>query len=144
MSNEIKRIAVFTSGGDSPGMNACIRAVVRAGIFHGLKVFGIRRGYEGMIDGELLKFIEVGDQVFRSHATEQQTHDRNVLVARFQRGSTLHKTLAQPVWRGLWQRGIRGTQGAPRGDEVLTDAVANDAVKIERKHHVMPFGHIHF
>lgn len=48
-------IAVFTSGGDSPGMNACIRAVVRAGIYHNLKVFGIRRGYEGMIDGDIVE-----------------------------------------------------------------------------------------
>ncbi|MEM7039425.1 MAG: 6-phosphofructokinase [Bacteroidota bacterium] len=48
-------IAVFTSGGDSPGMNACIRAAVRTGIYHGLKVYGIRRGYEGMIDGDLIE-----------------------------------------------------------------------------------------
>lgn len=50
----MKRIAVFTSGGDAPGMNACIRAVVRTGIYHGLEVFGIYRGYEGMIDGEIM------------------------------------------------------------------------------------------
>ena len=50
----MKKIAVFTSGGDAPGMNACIRAVVRAGIYHGMEVVGIRRGYEGMIDGDFL------------------------------------------------------------------------------------------
>lgn len=50
---KIKRIGVFTSGGDSPGMNACIRAVVRTAIFHKLEVFGIYRGYEGLIDGEI-------------------------------------------------------------------------------------------
>jgi 6-phosphofructokinase 1 len=49
----MKKIAVFTSGGDSPGMNACIRAVVRTGIYHGLEVYGINRGYEGMIDGDI-------------------------------------------------------------------------------------------
>jgi 6-phosphofructokinase 1 len=49
----MKKIAVFTSGGDSPGMNACIRAVVRTGIFRGLEVYGIYHGYEGMIDGEI-------------------------------------------------------------------------------------------
>ncbi len=43
----------MTSGGDSPGMNACIRAVVRTGIYHGLEVFGIKRGYEGLIDGDM-------------------------------------------------------------------------------------------
>lgn len=51
--SDIKNIAVFTSGGDSPGMNACVRAVVRTAIFHGLKVFGIYRGYEGMIEGDI-------------------------------------------------------------------------------------------
>jgi 6-phosphofructokinase 1 len=40
----MKRIAVFTSGGDAPGMNACIRAVVRGAVYHGIEVFGIRRG----------------------------------------------------------------------------------------------------
>ncbi len=54
MSN-IKNIAVMTSGGDAPGMNACIRAVVRTGIFHGLNVFGIMRGYQGMIEGDIFR-----------------------------------------------------------------------------------------
>ena len=55
----MKKIAVMTSGGDSPGMNACVRAVVRTGIYHGLEVFGIMRGYEGMIDGEFKKMESV-------------------------------------------------------------------------------------
>ncbi|MDZ7899989.1 MAG: 6-phosphofructokinase [Arcicella sp.] len=50
----MKRIAVFTSGGDAPGMNACIRAVVRGGIHHGIEVFGILRGYNGMIKGDII------------------------------------------------------------------------------------------
>lgn len=60
MSKEIKRIAVFTSGGDAPGMNAALRAVVRAASFHDMHVYGILRGYEGMIDGDL-KRLERGD-----------------------------------------------------------------------------------
>jgi 6-phosphofructokinase 1 len=51
----MKKIAVFTSGGDSPGMNACIRAVVRTSIYHGLEIYGIRHGYNGMIKGEIIK-----------------------------------------------------------------------------------------
>jgi 6-phosphofructokinase 1 len=47
----IKRIGVLTSGGDSPGMNAAIRAVVRTGIYHGLEVYGIYKGYSGLIQG---------------------------------------------------------------------------------------------
>ena len=49
----MKRIAVLTSGGDSPGMNAAIRAVVRCGIDKGMEVYGITRGYEGLLDGEI-------------------------------------------------------------------------------------------
>src|SRR5260221_1609134 len=50
----MKQIAVLTSGGDAPGMNACIRAVVRTGIHYGVEVFGILRGYEGMINNEFV------------------------------------------------------------------------------------------
>jgi 6-phosphofructokinase 1 len=50
----MKRIAVLTSGGDAPGMNAVIRAVVRAGIDQGLEVLGVRRGYAGLIQGDFL------------------------------------------------------------------------------------------
>lgn len=52
MKNE-KIIGVLTSGGDSPGMNAAIRAVVRTAIFYGNKIFGIKRGYQGMIDDDI-------------------------------------------------------------------------------------------
>jgi 6-phosphofructokinase 1 len=52
--SDIKRIAVFTSGGDAPGMNACIRAVVRTGIHYKLEVFGILRGYEGIVNDEFV------------------------------------------------------------------------------------------
>lgn len=51
----MKKIAVFTSGGDSPGMNACIRAIVRSAIYNGLEVYGIRRGYNGMINGDIFR-----------------------------------------------------------------------------------------
>ncbi|MEE0928392.1 MAG: 6-phosphofructokinase [Acutalibacteraceae bacterium] len=50
----MKTIAVLTSGGDAPGMNAAIRAVVRAGIAMGMKVKGIRRGYAGLIEGDII------------------------------------------------------------------------------------------
>ena len=53
--NEIKRIGVYTSGGDAPGMNACLRAVVRTALGNDLEVIGIRRGYAGMIDGDFVE-----------------------------------------------------------------------------------------
>ncbi len=49
----IKRIGVLTSGGDAPGMNAAIRAVVRSGIYHGFHVYGIRKGFEGLLEGDI-------------------------------------------------------------------------------------------
>lgn len=55
MENKIRKIGVFTSGGDAPGMNAAIRAVVRACTYYKKEAFGIMRGYEGMIEGDLVK-----------------------------------------------------------------------------------------
>lgn len=72
--NQITRIGVMTSGGDSPGMNAAIRAVVRTAIFNGLDVFGISRGYEGMIDNQI-------EQLYSSSVS-------NII----QRGGTILKT----------------------------------------------------
>ncbi|OLN33677.1 6-phosphofructokinase [Desulfosporosinus metallidurans] len=67
MSDTIKRIGVLTSGGDAPGMNAALRAVVRKGIYHGLEVYGISRGYEGLIHGEIQEMTigSVADIVLR-------------------------------------------------------------------------------
>lgn len=67
MSNDIKRIAVFTSGGDAPGMNAAIRAVVRTATYHDLHIYGIVRGYEGMIKGNIkrLETKDVGNIIHR-------------------------------------------------------------------------------
>lgn len=53
--NNLQRIGVYTSGGDAPGMNACVRAVVRGAIAHDLDVFGIRRGYVGLIEGDFVE-----------------------------------------------------------------------------------------
>ena len=54
----MNNIAVLTSGGDSPGMNACIRSVVRYGISQGLKVYGVRRGYAGLIEDDIVLMTE--------------------------------------------------------------------------------------
>jgi 6-phosphofructokinase 1 len=56
MAKSLNKIGILTSGGDAPGMNAGIRAVVRCAIFNGLEVAGIRRGYSGLINGEFQKF----------------------------------------------------------------------------------------
>lgn len=71
---QIKRIGLLTSGGDSPGMNAAIRAVVRTGMYYGLEIFGIRRGFEGLINGDYFQM------------------DRKSVSNIIQRGGTMLKT----------------------------------------------------
>lgn len=63
----MRRIAVLTSGGDAPGMNAAIRAVVRRGMYRGLEVFGIHNGYEGLLKGNIIPMTlgSVGDIIHR-------------------------------------------------------------------------------
>ena len=97
MSESIKRIAVLTSGGDAPGMNAAIRAVVRACAFHKLECIGIYRGLQGLIEGD---FEELGprsvknlinrggtflksarSEEFRTHAGRQEAYN-NLIEAK--------------------------------------------------------------
>ncbi|MBY0535499.1 MAG: 6-phosphofructokinase [Chitinophagaceae bacterium] len=74
MANKVTKIGILTSGGDAPGMNAAIRAAVRTGIYHGLEVFGIMRGYSGMLDDDIIPM-----------------HSRSVANI-IQRGGTILKT----------------------------------------------------
>lgn len=63
----MKKIAVLTSGGDSPGMNAAIRAVVRKAIYHDIEVYGVYQGYLGLINDNIkkLELGSVGDMIQR-------------------------------------------------------------------------------
>lgn len=74
MSKKVTKIGVLTSGGDSPGMNAAIRAVVRTGLYYNLEMFGIMRGYQGMIEDDIIPM-----------------HSRSVANI-IQRGGTILKT----------------------------------------------------
>jgi 6-phosphofructokinase 1 len=78
---QIKNIGVFTSGGDAPGMNAAIRAVVRTALYYDVQVTGIRRGYEGMIKGEMIPM------------------DRKSVSNIIQRGGTILKTARSDEFR---------------------------------------------
>ncbi len=80
----MKRVAVYTSGGDAPGMNPCIRAVVRGAIYHGVEIYGIRYGYSGMIKGDIQKLtsysvsniIQKGGTILKSaRCDEFKTHE---------------------------------------------------------------------
>jgi 6-phosphofructokinase 1 len=78
MNTPINKLGIFTSGGDAPGMNAAIRAVVRASIYYQKDIYGIMRGYEGMIDGEIVKLgarsvgniIQRGGTILKSARSE--------------------------------------------------------------------------
>lgn len=63
----VKKIAVLTSGGDSQGMNAAVRAVVRTALYHGLEVYGVQRGYQGLLNNDLrpMDIRSVGDIIQR-------------------------------------------------------------------------------
>ncbi|MFO7825029.1 MAG: 6-phosphofructokinase [Cyclobacterium sp.] len=109
----MKKIAVFTSGGDSPGMNACIRAVVRTGIYHEIDVYGIMYGYDGMIHGNIKKM--------QSHSVS------NIL----QRGGTILKSARSEDFRtkegrkkAFEELGKHGIEGlvAIGGDGTFTGA----------------------
>src|SRR5215212_3659830 len=80
MANKVTKIGVLSSGGDAPGMNAAIRAIVRTGIYHGLEVFGIMRGYQGLIENDIVPM-----------------HSRSVANI-IQRGGTILKTARSKVF----------------------------------------------
>src|SRR3989338_5436247 len=54
MSVKVKKVGILTSGGDGPGMNAAIRSVVRCSLYHGLEVAGIMRGYQGLLEEDIM------------------------------------------------------------------------------------------
>lgn len=118
MANKVSRIGILSSGGDSPGMNAAIRAVVRTAIYHDLEVFGIMRGYSGMVEDDIIKMES------RSVA--------NII----QRGGTILKTARcidffeyegrKKAYENLKKRGIDGLvilggDGSFRGAQIFSN-----------------------
>ncbi|RYY68374.1 MAG: 6-phosphofructokinase [Chitinophagaceae bacterium] len=118
MKQKVTKIGILSSGGDSPGMNAAIRAVVRTGIYHGLEVYGIMRGYSGMVEDEIVKMES------RSVA--------NII----QRGGTVLKTARckeffeyegrKKAYENLKKRGINGLvilggDGSFRGAQIFSN-----------------------
>lgn len=119
MAKKVTKIGVLTSGGDSPGMNAAIRAVVRTGIYYGLDVFGIMRGYSGIIENDIVPM-----------------HSRSVANI-IQRGGTILKTARckefftpegrEKAYQNLKKLGIDGLvviggDGSFRGADIFSRA----------------------
>jgi 6-phosphofructokinase 1 len=118
MAKKVTKIGVMCSGGDSPGMNAAIRAVVRTGIYNGMEMFGILRGYSGMVEDDIIKMEG------RSVA--------NII----QRGGTILKTARckefftpegrKKAYENLKKRGINGLvilggDGSFRGAQIFSN-----------------------
>ena len=83
-NNAVKRIGVLTSGGDAPGMNAAVRAVVRSAVYRGIEVIGIRRGWQGLINGDMFQMttkdvshiINTGGTIlYTARSKEFRTHE---------------------------------------------------------------------
>ncbi len=114
---KIKRIGVFTSGGDSPGMNACIRAVTRSSIYYNISVSGILKGFKGMIEGEIM------DLNVRSVSNIIQRGGTILKSARCK--DFYHKLERQKAYDNLKKNGIDalvaiGGDGTFRGAEIFT------------------------
>ncbi|SIT85019.1 6-phosphofructokinase [Edaphobacillus lindanitolerans] len=115
----MKKIAVLTSGGDAPGMNAAIRAVVRKGIFEGLEVCGIFNGYQGLIDGKIepLSAGSVGDIIQRGG-----TMLRSSRCPEFKTERGRERALDQLRERGIEGLVVIGGDGSFRGALELSKA----------------------
>ena len=92
----MKRIGVLTSGGDAPGMNAALRAVVRTGLSLDMEVYGIQHGFEGLLEGEIeeMKWSSVGEILHRGEDVRDRgtRHYRRqwILYRRARAGGTGH------------------------------------------------------
>ncbi len=113
----MKRIAVLTSGGDAPGMNAAIRAVVRTGIDKDMDVYGVQRGYEGLIAGRFIRFgmrdvggiIQRGGTILNSSRSEE-----------FRTKSGLDKALIQLTKNKIDGLVVIGGNGSQTGSYALS------------------------
>lgn len=83
MTKQIRTIGVLTSGGDAPGMNAAIRAVVRTALGNGVKVRGIRRGYSGLLNEDIIDMTarDVSDTIQRGGTILQTGSAKNTAIA---------------------------------------------------------------
>ncbi|MDX9952982.1 MAG: 6-phosphofructokinase [Anaerolineae bacterium] len=144
-SNQIKSVAVLTSGGDAPGMNAAVRAIVRTALYHGLDAYAIYEGYQGMVDGgkqiRKMDWDSVGGiqhrggtiigsarcAAFRTHEGRLQaaynlvTHDINALVVIGGDGSLTGANLFRQEWPQLLAELVEQNQITAEKAEACAD-----------------------
>ncbi|WP_082233609.1 6-phosphofructokinase [Halobacillus massiliensis] len=114
----MKKIGVLTSGGDAPGMNAAIRAVVRKAIYHNLEVYGIKHGYQGLMEGsiEKLELGSVGDIIQRGGTMLYSARSEEFKTEEGQR-----KGIEQLKKHGIEGLIVIGGDGTFRGAKKLTE-----------------------
>ncbi|HHW48034.1 MAG TPA: 6-phosphofructokinase [Clostridiaceae bacterium] len=115
--NHIKTIGVLTSGGDAPGMNAAIRSVVRTGIYYGFKVVGIRKGYNGLINGDIteMSLRSVSDIIHRGGTILQSAR-----CSEFKTEAGLKKAMTMAKVFGIDAIVVIGGDGSFRGARDLS------------------------
>ncbi len=115
--SDVKTIAVLTSGGDAPGMNAAVRSVVRTGIYHGLKVMGIHKGYEGLLHGDIeeMQVRSVGDIIQRGGTILQTARSHE-----FTTQAGLEKGMSMAKIFGIDALVVIGGDGSYRGAKDLS------------------------
>lgn len=114
----MKHLAVLTSGGDAPGMNAAIRAVVRKAVYHGCDVWGVRRGYNGLINDDMVKMDlgSVGDIIHRGGTILYSARSDE-----FRTEAGQEKACEHLRRRGIEGLIVIGGDGSFRGSEKLAD-----------------------
>lgn len=116
MSNTIKKIGVLTSGGDSPGMNAAIRSVVRTCAFHKIECVGIYRGYQGMIEGD---FIPMGPRSVHNIINKGGTILKSARSKEFMTAEGRKKAHDELVKAGVEGFVVIGGDGSFTGAEIF-------------------------
>jgi 6-phosphofructokinase 1 len=116
MSKTIKKIGVLTSGGDSPGMNAAIRSVVRTCAYHGVECVGIYRGYQGMIEGD---FKEMGPRSVNNIVNKGGTILKSARSKEFMTAEGRKKAHANLVKAGIDSLVVIGGDGTFTGAEIF-------------------------
>ncbi len=114
----MKRIGILTSGGDAPGMNAAIRAVTRCALYNGMSVVGVNRGYQGLIDGDMIDMTSrtVGDIIQRAGTILRSARSQEFMTEAGRR-----KALDQMVRHGIEGLVAIGGDGTFRGARALVD-----------------------
>ena len=114
----VKHIGVFTSGGDSPGMNACIRAVVRSSIFHNVSITGILHGYQGMIDNDFISL--------NARSVSNTIHRGGTILKSARSKAFMEPEGRKTAWKNVREAGIDGLiaiggDGTFRGAQLFTE-----------------------